>query len=221
MPSYFLVLFAALALGLGAQFFVRRTYSRYDAVPSDVGLAGAEVARRMLDAEGLHDVGVETVEGTLTDHYDPRSRTLRLSGAVYQGRSVSAAGIAAHEAGHAVQHARAYAPARIRQAIVPAASFASRASWVLILLGLFLGLSGLMLLGVAVFAVAVLFQIVTLPVEIDASRRAVGALEAQMLVTPDQLSGARRVLTAAALTYVAAALVSVMYLFYYLGLARR
>jgi Zn-dependent membrane protease YugP len=175
----------------------------------------------MLDAEGLHDVGVETVQGILTDHYDPRSRTLRLSDAVYQGRSVSAAGIAAHEAGHAVQHARAYAPARIRQAIVPAASFASRASWVLILLGLFLGLSGLMLLGVAVFAVAVLFQIVTLPVEIDASRRAVGALEAQMLVTPDQLSGARRVLTAAALTYVAAALVSVMYLFYYLGLARR
>ena len=120
-----------------------------------------------------------------------------------------------------MQHARSYAPARVRQAIVPAASFASRASWPLILLGLFLGLSGLMVAGVVVFGVAVLFQVVTLPVEFDASRRAVGALESQMLVAPDQISGARSVLNAAALTYVAAALISVMYLFYYLGLARR
>jgi Zn-dependent membrane protease YugP len=221
MPSYFIVLLAALALGLGAQAYVRSTYRRYSAVASTVGLTGEQVARRMLDADGLHHVRIETVEGNLTDHYDPRSDVLRLSRDVYQGRSVSAAGIAAHEAGHAVQHARSYGPARVRQAIVPAANIASKASWPLILLGLFLGISGLLVAGVVVFSVAVLFQVVTLPVEFDASRRAVAALESQMLVAPDQISGARSVLTAAAMTYVAAALISVMYLFYYLGLARR
>ncbi len=220
-PSYLLIMLAALLLGGVTQAFVKSSYRRYSEVPLATGLTGAEVARRMLDSEGLYDVRVEAVGGSLTDHYDPRSRVLGLSQGVFGGKSVAAAGIASHEAGHAVQHTRGYAPATLRQALVPAANIGSQAAWVFIMLGFFMRTSGLITLGAVLFGAAVLFQFVTLPVEFDASRRAIASLGTTAMVPAEQVSGARRVLTAAALTYVAATLISVMQLLYFIGLGRR
>jgi Zn-dependent membrane protease YugP len=220
-PGYLVIMLAALLLGGATQAFVRSSYRRYSQVPLATGLTGAEVARRMLDAEGLYDVRIEAIGGDLTDHYDPRARVLRLSQGVFGAKSVAAAGIASHEAGHAVQSARRYAPAAIRQALVPAASIGSQAAWVLIMLGFFMQASGLITLGAAVFGAAVLFQVVTLPVEFDASSRAIASLSTTAMIPAEQVSGARRVLTAAALTYVAATLISVMQLLYFIGLGRR
>lgn len=220
-PNYVLIVVAALVLGAATQAFVTGSYRRYSRVPLATGLTGAEVARRMLDADGARDVSIEMVAGRLTDHYDPRARVLRLSQAVYNGRNVAAAGVASHEAGHALQHAHRFAPAQLRQTLVPAANIGSRGAWILIMLGIVTRAAGLIQLGALLFGLAVLFQIVTLPVEFDASRRAVASLSGNALIPPDQVSGARTVLTAAALTYVAATLISIMYLLYYLGLARR
>jgi len=219
--SYLPILITAVLLGLVTQWFVNSSYRRYSQMALATGRSGAEVARAMLDAEGLHHVGIEMVPGHLTDHYDPRSDVLRLSKDVFGGRSVAAAGVAAHEAGHAVQHARGFAAARLRQVLVPTANFGSSAAFPLILAGLFIGIPGLITLGVVMFAAAVLFQIVTLPVEFDASRRALAALSVGNVLPSEQVSGARTVLTAAALTYVAATLIAVMQLVYYLGLSRR
>lgn len=220
-PTYLMILVVAVVLGAGTQWFVRSSYKRYRKVPLASNMTGAEVARRMLDSEGLHDVTIEAVGGELSDHYDPRAKALRLSRDVYSGRSVASASIAAHEAGHAAQHAKAFFFARARQFIVPAANVASQAAWPLIFLGLILGVSGLVTVGAVAYGVAVFFQVVTLPVEFDASRRAMASLGPQGLVPEEQLAGARRVLTAAALTYVAATLISVMYLLYFIGLGRR
>lgn len=217
--GYFGIMIVGLVLGLATQAWINGAYRRWSRVPLMNGKSGAEVARAMLDENGLSDVAIERIGGTLTDHYDPRARVLRLSQDVYAGRSVASAGVAAHEAGHAVQHARAYAPAAIRQSLVPVANIGSQLSWVLIILGAFLNFSGLMLVGALVFGLAVLFQIVTLPVEFDASRRAVATLSAGL--PPEQAAGARSVLTAAAMTYLAAALVSILQFVYFLGLARR
>ena len=219
--SYLPILITAVLLGLLTQWFVNSSYRRYSQVALATGRSGAEVARAMLDAEGLHHVGIEMVPGHLTDHYDPRADVLRLSKDVFGGRSVAAAGVAAHEAGHAVQHARGFAAARLRQVLVPTANFGSSLAFPLILAGLFVGIPGLITLGVIMFAAAVLFQIVTLPVEFDASRRALAALNVGNVLPNEQVSGARTVLTAAALTYVAATLIAVMQLVYYLGLSRR
>ncbi|HET6498233.1 MAG TPA: zinc metallopeptidase, partial [Coriobacteriia bacterium] len=163
----------------------------------------------------------EMVPGHLTDHYDPRANVLRLSEDVYHGRTVAAAGVAAHEAGHAIQHARGFAAARVRQTLVPTAQIGSSLAFPLILGGMFIGLADLIMVGVIMFAAAVAFQIVTLPVEFDASRRALAALNVGNTLPPEQVRGARRVLTAAALTYVAATLIAVLQLLYFLGLARR
>jgi Zn-dependent membrane protease YugP len=171
-PSYLMIMIAALVIGGIAQFYVNSAYRRWSQVQLATGKTGAETARAMLNEAGLFDVAVEPVGGQLTDHYDPRARVLRLSEGVYDGRSVAAAGIASHEAGHAVQHARSFAPAALRQALVPAANIGSQGAWILIMIGIFTRLSGLITLGAALFGLAVLFQIVTLPVEFDASRRA-------------------------------------------------
>jgi Zn-dependent membrane protease YugP len=218
-PLYLLIMAIGLVLGLVTQAWINGSYRKWSRVPLMNGKSGAEIARSMLDSNGLHSVQIEQVGGKLSDHYDPRARVLRLSADVYSGRSVASAGVAAHEAGHAVQHAQSYAPALVRQSLVPAANIGSQMSWLLIMLGFFLRVNELVLLGALVFGAAVLFQVVTLPVEFDASRRAVAVLSAGL--PPDQASGARSVLTAAAMTYVAAALVSILQFAYFLGLARR
>jgi Zn-dependent membrane protease YugP len=219
--QYLLVMIAALVLGFVTQGYVNRAYRRWSQVQLASGRTGAEVARVMLDSEGLQAVGIEVVPGNLTDHYDPKANVLRLSEGVYSSASVAAAGVAAHEAGHAVQHARGFLAARIRMALVPAANIGSQAAWFLIVLGLILGVTGLAWLGVIAFGLAVLFQLVTLPVEFDASHRALAALSTTGMLPEQQVAGARNVLTAAALTYIAAALISVMQLMYWIGAVGR
>lgn len=224
-PQGWIIFIIAMAAGLLTQSFVTSAYRKNSQTPLPSGLTGAAVARRVLDAEGLSGVAIEMTPGKLTDHYDPRADVLRLSADVYHGQHVSAAGIAAHEAGHAVQHARGYLPARLRMSMVPVANIGSQGGPILVMLGLVLGFGSsfstmLVDLGILLFAAAVLFQFVTLPVEIDASRRALAGLTATGSVIPGQESGARSVLTAAALTYVASALVSVLYLAQFIGLRR-
>jgi Zn-dependent membrane protease YugP len=224
-PQGWLIFIIAMGLGLATQSYVNSAYRKNSRVPLPLGLTGAVVARRVLDSEGLGHVGIEMVPGNLTDHYDPRADVLRLSTDVYNGTHVSAAGVAAHEAGHAVQHAAGFAPARLRMALVPVANIGSQGGPLLVMVGLILGygsgFSSVMIdLGIVLFAAAVLFHLVTLPVEIDASRRALTALTATGSVIPGQERGARSVLTAAALTYVASALVSVLYLLQFIGLRR-
>ncbi len=219
--SYLPIMLIAIVLGLATQGWVNSAFKRYSAVPLATGMTGAQVARAMLDANGLQDVRIEQVQGRLTDHYDPRDNVLRLSPAVFAGQSVAAAGVASHEAGHAVQHARGFVFARIRMALVPAAQLGSNAAFPLIFLGMFTAFSGLITLGIVLFAGAVLFQLVTLPVEFDASRRALESLSTGALIPAEQVDGARAVLTAAAMTYLAAALIAVMQLLYFVGLSRR
>jgi len=219
--SYFAIIVLSVVLGLVTQGLVNGAFRRWSKVPLATGATGAQVARRMLDEAGLQHVGIEVVGGSLTDHFDPRSNVLRLSQAVYSGATVASAGVAAHEAGHAVQHAQSYAPARIRSALVPAANIGSQAAWVMIPLGLILNFTGLMWAGVLLFACAVLFQVVTLPVEFDASRRALASLSAGTTLPVEQVGGARQVLTAAAMTYLAATLIAVLQLLYFVGIARR
>lgn len=221
LDSYLPILLIAVVLGFITQGYVNSSYRRYSKVALATGQSGAEVARQMLHAEGLSHVGIEMVPGRLTDHYDPRADVLRLSEDVYNSRTVAAAGVAAHEAGHAVQHARGFAFARLRQALVPTANIGSSLAFPLILAGIFINLTQLITLGVIMFGAAVLFQFVTLPVEFDASRRALAALNTGNILPVEQVKGARTVLTAAALTYVAATLIAVMQLLYYLGLSRR
>jgi Zn-dependent membrane protease YugP len=217
-PGYLVIMVVGLGLGLITQGWIKSAYGKWSRVPLATGLSGAEVARGMLDENGLSGVGIETVGGSLTDHYDPRARVLRLSQGVHDGRTVAAAGVAAHEAGHAVQHAKAYFPAAVRQTLVPVANIGSQLSWVFIFAGFFFSRVAptigpwLVDLGVWAFFLAVVFQIVTLPVEFDASRRAVATLSGGL---PPE------VLTAAAMTYVAAALVAIMNFIYLLGLTRR
>lgn len=224
-PQGWLIFIAAMVLGLVTQSYVQSSYRRNSRLPLPPGLTGAEVARRVLDAAGLPQVAIELTPGTLTDHYDPRTKVLRLSSDVYHGAHVSAAGVAAHEAGHAAQHAASFVPARLRMSLVPVANLGSQGGPMLVMLGLILGYgstisSALINLGIILFAGAVLFQVVTLPVEFDASRRGLAALTTTGSVVPGQEQGARSVLTAAALTYVASALISVLYLLQFLGFRR-
>lgn len=209
-----------VALGLITQGFIKSSFKRWSRVPVSSGMTGAQVAQVILDANGLTGVEIRQVAGKLSDHYDPRDKTLNLSSGVFGVASVAAAGVAAHEAGHAVQDARHYVWGTVRSALVPVANIGSTASWILIFVGFWIQLSGLIWLGIAFYAMAVLFQVVTLPVELDASRRALGALEANNVLDAQQLAGAKQVLTAAALTYVAAALIAALQLLYYIGLAR-
>jgi Zn-dependent membrane protease YugP len=205
----------ALILGIWAQFRVRSSYAEARQVAAP--LSGAAAARHILDSAGLDNVGIEAIPGELSDHYDPREKVLRLSHEVYQSRSLAAVGIAAHEAGHAIQDAQAYAPLVIRNAAVPAASLGSNASFLLIFLGLvFQPLAILVYIGIALFACVVFFQIVNLPVEFNASARAKAQLAQLGIVNPDEMVYVNRVLGAAAWTYVAGTLQAVMILLYYL-----
>lgn len=213
-PTYSLVLIG-LILCLAASARVRSTYAKYGRVRSRSGLTGREAAEQILRSAGIYDVRIEHVSGNLTDHFDPGNRVLRLSDATYQSASVAAVGVAAHECGHAIQHSRGYAPLKIRSAIVPVANFGSAIAWPLILLGLLFNSRSSYLLiqiGILAFSFAVLFQLVTLPVEFNASRRAVQILGESGMLLPDELSMTKKVLRAAALTYVAGAASAILQL---------
>ncbi|HEY8428154.1 MAG TPA: zinc metallopeptidase [Sandaracinaceae bacterium] len=222
-PLYILLAAPGLLLGLWAQWRVRSTFHRYAEVTTARALSGAEIAAEILRTRGIYDVRIEPVEGWLSDHYDPTSKTLRLSPDVYYGRSVSAAGVAAHEVGHAIQHAEKYAFLGMRSALVPAMSFASPLAVPIIIGGMALSMfvgstigQLVTLAGIALFGVVVLFQLVTLPVEFDASRRALAAIQGGGILRGAEVQGARDVLSAAAWTYVAAAVSSVLTLLYFL-----
>jgi Zn-dependent membrane protease YugP len=210
-----------LLFGLWAQMQVRRTFKRYSEVPTSNGLTGAQAAASVLNASGITGVSIRPAAGRLSDHYDPRSRTLNLSEDVGQAATVAALGVAAHEAGHAVQDAQGYKPMRIRQTLVPAATIGSQL-WIFpAFLGLIIGSLGLVNIGLVLFLAVVLFQLVTLPVEFDASRRALVALEGGGLLGTTELDGARAVLRAAALTYIAALAASIGQLIYFFLASRR
>jgi Zn-dependent membrane protease YugP len=218
---WLLTMIVPLGLGLWAQRKVKRTFAHYSQVPVRSGLTGVQAAAAVIRSSGLQGVEIREVQGRLTDHYDPRSRTLNLSPDVGQASSVAALGVAAHEAGHAVQDARNYLPMRVRQTFVPVASIGSSFAIPIIFIGLLLGATGLTNVGLALFTAIVLFQLVTLPVEFDASRRALVALNDGRLLQADELDGAKSVLSAAALTYVAALVASVSQLIYFFLASRR
>lgn len=211
-PTYFLVLIGAV-LCIYAQMRVNSTYQKYAKVPSRTGMTGAQAAQKILGMSGIYDVRIEHVGGNLTDHYDPANKVLRLSDSVYGSTSIAAIGVAAHECGHAVQHQQEYSPLKIRSALVPAANIGSKAGIPLIILGAFLGMNQVLIqIGIWVFALAVLFQVVTLPVEFNASGRALAMLGDYGMMERDEVSGCRKVLKAAALTYVAAAASAILQL---------
>lgn len=213
--GYYLVALVALVIGAIAQAYIRSTYKKWSKVPANVPGTGADVARRMLAEGGAGEVGITRVGGSLTDHYDPRDNRLHLSDDNYRGASVASVAVACHEAGHAIQAAEGFGLYRLRSALVPAVNIAQQ-GWVLVLvLGVMLNAFNLVQLAILLFAVSVVFQLVTLPVEIDASRRAVAYLSQNGGGLDEE--GARKVLTAAALTYVAAALTSIIQLLYLLG----
>ena len=210
-----------LLMGLWAQNKVKRTFARWSEVPVHNGMTGAQAAAEVIRASGLPNVEIRAVEGRLSDHYDPRNRTLNLSADVGAASTVAALGVAAHEAGHAIQDARGYVPMRVRQTVVPVASIGSSLAFPLIFLGFILGSLGLVNVGLALFTAIVLFQLITLPVEFDASRRALVALGDGGLLTSEELGGAKQVLGAAAWTYVAAFVASVAQLLYFFLASRR
>ncbi|MCO7127023.1 zinc metallopeptidase [Sporolactobacillus shoreicorticis] len=210
MIQYLIYLGVLMLIPIWAQMRVRSTYSRYSEIGNSTGMTGAETARRILDANGLYDVTVREVSGSLTDHYDPRDKSVNLSTDIYHGASIAGTAVSAHEVGHAIQDAKDYTFMRVRSALVPVANLGSNLSYILILAGVFLGMMQLASLGVLFFAAAVLFQLVTLPVEFDASGRALKQIVSLGIVQESEQKQAKKVLSAAAMTYVAAALVSVM-----------
>lgn len=218
MDILYLLLLLTFVFTLVIQMRVSSTFNKYAHIGAGRGKTGAEVARRILDAHGLFDVGIERVHGHLTDHYDPRSRVLRLSEGVYSSSSPSAVGVAAHEVGHAIQHAENYLPIRFRTKLVPVVNFASRFSWIAIVLGLFITYSSTILgnyvvsFGILLFATSTLFHLVTLPCEFNASRRALTELELSGWYSESELGMSRKVLRAAAMTYVAALATSIIQL---------
>lgn len=214
-PTYFLIVGPGMLLALWASFKVKRTFNRYSEVPIERGLSGAEVAREMLRRNNIRGVAVEESEGWLSDHYDPSSRTVRLSPDVYHGRSISAVGVAAHECGHALQHAHGYSAMVLRQNLVGFANIGSNFSFFAIIGGYFLQMAGLIWLGILLFSGVVLFQLVTLPVEFNASSRARKHLVADGIISRAEDGHVAKVLGAAALTYVAALITSVLTLLYY------
>ena len=211
-PTYILVLIGVM-LSLAASSKVNSTYSRYARVGARCGMTGAEAARQLLNSQGIYDVTIRRVPGHLSDHYDPRTRTVNLSDSVYGATSIAAIGVAAHECGHAIQDADSYAPLKIRGALVPVANFGATLSWPLIILGLFMGSGSVLIqIGSLMFSLSVLFQLVTLPVEFNASSRAVRLLDENGILVGQEVGQTRQVLSAAALTYVAAAAASILQL---------
>jgi len=207
------LLIPAILLSLYAQFKISSSYKHYSKIRSQSGLTGAQTARALLNSNGLYDVRVEPIRGKLSDHYDPRTRVINLSEDVFQGNSLSSVAVAAHETGHAIQHATGYFPMTLRSSFVPVANLGSGAGPILIMAGLFIPSVGWLLdFGIFAFSFAVLFQIITLPVEYNASHRALSILQAENMLVSEEIRGARSVLNAAALTYVAAALAAVLQL---------
>ena len=209
-PTMILVLIGVF-LSLGASAKVNSTYARFSRVRSMTGMTGAEAARQLLNSQGIYDVQIRQVAGSLTDHYDPRSKVLRLSDATYNATSVAAIGVAAHECGHAMQDKEAYAPLKLRGSLVPVANIGSNLSWVFIILGIIMGANQTLLnIGILLFSLAVIFQLVTLPVEFNASSRALRVLKDSAMMYDDEVEDTRKVLSAAALTYVASAAAAIL-----------
>ena len=211
----FLLLIPAMIFAMAASAGVRSAFNRFAQIPVSMGYTGAQAARRLLDANGLIDVAIEQVPGTLTDHYDPRTRTVRLSQSVFGSNSISAVAVACHETGHAMQHAEGYAPLHIRTMLVPVANAASSFTWILIMVGIMIMAAGnnmgalIFDIGVAIFLAVIAFHLVTLPVEFNASSRALDQMQMLNIVNGDEQAGAKKVLTAAAWTYVAGLAVAV------------
>jgi len=217
--SYLIFMLPAFLLMMLAQWYVTSAYNRWSRVPNRSGLTGAEVARRLIERAGLHDVNIEQVSGRLSDHYDPREKVLRLSPGVAQGNSVAAAAIAAHELGHAQQDSQDYYPLRLRAALVPAVNIGSYLGWILLMIGFLLDMTGVAWLGVFVFAGGAVFALATLPVELNASARARELLSTAGIITSDEeRGGVNHVLNAAAMTYVAGLITAILQLLYYASL---
>lgn len=211
-PLYFLILISVV-IAMVAQYKVKSTYSKYSRVRSDLGLTGAQAAQKILNMNGIYDVSIQHISGDLTDNYNPRNKVLSLSDAVYNSTSIAAIGVAAHECGHAIQHDVGYAPLLIRNTIAPVVNIASSLSWIFIAAGLFFGMSPTLIdVGIIMFSLAVLFELITLPVEFNASGRALTILSDSGMLYPDETAGAKKVLSAAAMTYVASALTAVLQL---------
>lgn len=202
-PTYILVIIAFI-LSAFASFGVNATFSKYKKIHNMRGITGADAARRILDLNGLQNVSIERVSGNLTDHFDPKANVVRLSDATYSDTSVGAIGVAAHECGHAIQYAKDYAPIKIRNSIVPVVNIGNYLSMPLFFIGLIMGLTELALIGAALFGLVLIFQIITLPVEFNASRRAIAILDSTGMLGEEELKGSKKVLKAAAMTYVAA-----------------
>jgi Zn-dependent membrane protease YugP len=216
-----LILIPALIIAMWAQFNIKSTFNKYSKIYSSMGYRGKDVARIILDAHGLFDIPIEMVRGKLTDHYDPEKKVVRLSQEVYEGTSLASIGVAAHEIGHAIQHKENYGPIRLRTALVPIASLGSNASWMLFFMGIIFSIKPLITAGIVLFAAVVLFQVVTLPVEFNASNRAIAVLQSKGILVGDEINGARKVLNAAALTYVAAVITALAQLARLILLSRR
>ena len=210
--TYLVLVLPAMIFALIAQGMVQSTFNKYSKTPTKSGMTGYQAARMVLDQNGIHDVHIEQVAGNLTDHYDPKAKVIRLSDATYASNSAAAVGVAAHEAGHAAQHATEYAPIKLRAAIIPITNIGSRLTLPLILIGAVLAIQSLVTLGILFYALSTVFQLVTLPVEFNASRRAMEALRSSGRMYDEELVASRKVLTAAAMTYVAALAVSLMQL---------
>lgn len=222
-PTWWLII-AGMILCLIASGNVNATYNRYSKINNVRGMTASEVAERILKGAGIYEVRIERIEGDLTDHYDPKNKVVRLSESVYHSSSVAAIGVAAHECGHVIQHYGGYVPIRVRNAIVPVVNFGSKMSWPLILLGILFGLTSLVDIGIILFSVVLLFQLVTLPVEFNASKRAIRIIRDDGILQGDEVVGAKKVLNAAALTYVAgtiATALQVLRLFLLFGRRRR
>ncbi len=224
-PLYLVFMIPGVILTLWAQVKLRSSFSKYRQIPNSRGLTGAQAAQEVMRAAGVYDVGIEPIAGELTDHFDPRDKVLRLSEPIYSGRSIAAMAVAAHEAGHAVQQATNYAPMTVRQNLVPVANIGSNIGLYAVIFGVILGVTGLAWIGLLLFASMTLFQLVTLPVEYNASARARELLERAGLVSRDEYGEVRSMLNAAALTYVAGFAASLLTLLYYLmlvsGMSRR
>lgn len=214
-----LIVLPAFIFSVWAQIRVNTTFDKYSKILTRRGITGADAARRVLNENGLYDVKIENIRGNLTDHYDPRSNVIRLSDSVYGSSSAAAVGVACHEAGHAVQHAKGYFPIRVRSAVIPMTRFGSMLAIPLFMIGLILATDTLMLAGILLYAVVAFFQFVTLPVEFNASKRAMEAIKTSGMLAPDEYTASRKVLTAAAMTYVAALATSLLTLFRLLLLA--
>lgn len=215
---YYILLIIAMIISMFASMKVRTNYEKFSKVAASSGLSGAEAAKIILDKNGIYDVSVQPINGTLTDHYDPKSKVIRLSQGIYDSNSVSAVSVAAHEVGHAIQDNEGYAFLRFRSALVPVVNFTSRFTFIIIFAGIFLELVELIDVGIILFSLSVLFHIVTLPVELDASKRAMNTLVANNIITSEEKAGTKKVLGAAAMTYVASMLASLIQLFRFISI---